>query len=128
MKDFLYGSLYKITIFTGVLTDIYLYHDHSTEEVLPIFFKGSDTNASCVYDIMTGTTCVSCKSQTNYRVYQNTCIASIQNCVTYNPNNGAQCKECSSNSVLVNGICIEKTNCGSICQSVSIWLINDIFY
>ena len=39
-KDFLYGTLYKFTLITiNGKYDEFIYHDHSTEEIIPLFTK-----------------------------------------------------------------------------------------
>ena len=79
--------------------DVYVYHDHSTEEILFLFNKMSSELGQCNYN---GNTCVACQSNF-YRVVDNSCVENIQNCSAYS---GAKCISCQSNAILTNGICI----------------------
>lgn len=77
VKDFLYGTLYKFTLNTkNGNFDVFVYHDHSTEEISPWFIQENQAENQCIYD---GLSCSSCHS-TFYRVYNNKCTQKIQNC------------------------------------------------
>ncbi len=62
-----------------------------------------------------GSTCVSCQSNL-YRVAENNCVENIQNCSAYT---GSKCTACQSNAILTNGVCIDKNNCGALCQTIA---------
>ena len=63
------------------------------------------------------TTCVSCKNN-NFRVSDNKCVQIISNCVNYL---GNKCTACKQGSKLFNNMCILETECGPLCQVITIW-------
>ena len=116
IKDLLYGTLYKFTLNTKSGNfDVFVYHDHSTEEINPLLIHENQTENQCIYQ---GLQCASCKS-TFFRVYNNKCTQKIQNCEKYQEISEL-CSVCNTNSELINGVCIEKLNCGSLCQIVTL--------
>ncbi len=60
-KDFLYGTLYKLKIDNknGVF-NVYIYHDHSTEEITILLYELNNEKDGCIYN--GPTTCTSCIS------------------------------------------------------------------
>ena len=113
IKDFLYGSLFKATLVTAAgNVDVYVYHDHVTEQVNILFTKLNYGVDQCNYQ---QTTCVSCKNN-YFRVYNNACVQQVTNCVQYTLD---QCTTCNSTSQLINGFCIAKASCGALCEAAT---------
>lgn len=80
-KDFLYGTLYRVTIVTsnGKTINTYVYHDHSTEEITALFSKLSYSEDQCLYE---AGTCVACKSE-NFRLTEGVCAQKVIGCEQY---------------------------------------------
>ncbi len=115
-KDFLYGTLYKFTLNTKASNfDVFIYHDHSTEEISPLFTQENQGENQCNYQ---GLECTSCRS-TFFRVSNNKCTQKIQNCEKYQEASDL-CSVCNTHSELINRMCIEKLSCGALCQIVTL--------
>ena len=114
IKDFLYGSLFKATLVTAEGNiDVYVYHDHVTEQVNILFTKLNYGVDQCNYQ---QGKCITCKNNM-FRLYNNACVQQVINCDQYTND---QCTSCNSTSQSINGVCIAKASCGALCEVTTI--------